>query len=73
MRTLTLTLRSDDGRLMVETPLDFDAEVTDEGALQIIGGAVEELAHRLDVLERDGPWKPEVQNSLQPAPKASEL
>lgn len=68
MRTLTLLLRS--GNLVAEHTL-FENE---RGL--IIGDIDQiflELSNRLDVLERDGPWKPEVQNSLQPAPKASEV
>lgn len=68
MRTLTLLLRS--GNLVAEQTL-FENE---RGL--IIGDIDQiflELSNRLDVLERDGPWKPEVQNSLQPAPKISDL
>lgn len=67
MRTLTLTLRSETGLQAEHTfpsvPLNIDTWIV----------AINEMQHRLDVLERDGPWKPEVQNSLQPAPKVSEL
>lgn len=69
MRTLAITLRSADGRMTAE-----EAFQSAEDAYEFIAnGGLTMLSLRLDVLERDGPWKPEVQNSLQPAPKISDL
>lgn len=66
MRKLTFTVFSDPsktGSFAAETvPLEDAQEFISNGGIAM-------LTERLDVLERDGPWKPEVQNSLTPPSK----
>lgn len=67
MRTVTLTLRDSTGRLEASetTGCASDYQPTGVYLRQIL----EDLGKRLDVLEREGPWKNDVvQNSLTPPP-----
>ena len=59
---LSVKLATKDGRLVVEEPVAMPDDPSD--FMRVMGNALSNLAHRLEVLERDGPWKPEVQNSL---------
>lgn len=68
---LSVKLATKDGRLCVEELV----AVPDDNAqfAAAVGEALSKVTHRMEVLTRDGPWQPAVQNSLQPAPKASEV
>lgn len=59
MRTVTIILDSAFGHSVREIiPATEVPEFISNGGLTM-------LNERLDILERDGPWKPEVQNSLR--------
>jgi len=75
MRTLTLTLRDSTGRLEVSETTGCPTDYQPSGPY--LREILSDLMHRLDVVERDGPWKQDqdgtrdmqvVKNSLQPAP-----
>lgn len=68
---LSVKLATKDGRLVVEEPVDVPQD--NDRFASAMADALQRLSHRMEVLTRDGPWKPEVQNSLQPAPKISDL
>ena len=68
---LSVKLATKDGRLCVEELVAVPDDNTQFAAA--VGEALSKVCHRMEVLTRDGPWKPEVQNSLQPAPKISDL
>lgn len=59
MRTITIQVTSDDNRLCVQHCLTS----TEARALQsyptLLEEVIEELNHRLSILEQQGPWKPQ--------------
>jgi len=59
MRTLTLKLTSGDGKLSAESSLIVEETDTAENFLHHLARALDEIDNRLNVLERDGPWKAE--------------
>lgn len=58
MRILTLRLSTQDGKLSSEASLVIDDKEDIQRFLANLASALEIVEHKLDVLERDGPWKP---------------
>lgn len=66
MRNLTITLTTQDGKLQVSESTGWpEGYPPSKPWLAMI---MNDLKHRLDMLERNGPCNDVVKNSLQPAP-----